>query len=50
MGGIRSHASVAEGATQMHSNVGYIVTLALNLSLLLPQMSNPKVNNYVLVL
>lgn len=34
----------------MHSNVGYIVTLALNLSLLLPQMNNPKVNNYVLVL
>ncbi|KAI0758099.1 MFS general substrate transporter [Fomes fomentarius] len=34
----------------MHSNVGYIVTLALNLSLLLPLMNDPKVNNYVLVL
>ncbi|KAL6309818.1 MFS general substrate transporter [Sparassis latifolia] len=34
----------------MHSNVGYIVTLALNLSLLLPQANNPKVDNYVLVL
>ncbi|KAI0737688.1 MFS general substrate transporter [Daedaleopsis nitida] len=34
----------------MHSNVGYIFTLALNLSLLLPLMDNPKVNNYVIVL
>lgn len=34
----------------MHSNIGYIVTLALNLSLLLPLANNPKVNNYVLVL
>jgi len=36
----------------MHSNIGYIVTLALNLSLLLPPKTanNPKVNNYVLVL
>lgn len=34
----------------MHSNVGYIVTLALNLSLLLPLSNNPKVDNYVLVL
>ncbi|GBE79835.1 MFS general substrate transporter [Sparassis crispa] len=34
----------------MHSNLGYIVTLALNLSLLLPQANNPKVDNYVLVL
>ncbi|GJE84499.1 MFS general substrate transporter [Phanerochaete sordida] len=34
----------------MHSNIGYIVTLCLNLSLLLPQQNNPKVNNYVLVL
>ncbi|KAI0265826.1 MFS general substrate transporter [Gloeopeniophorella convolvens] len=33
----------------MHSNIGYIVTLALNLSLLLPLANNPKVNNYVLV-
>ena len=35
---------------KMHSNVGYIATLALNLSLLLPLMNNSKVNNYVLVL
>lgn len=34
----------------MHSNIGYVVTLALNLSLLLPLMKNPKVNNYVIVL
>ncbi|KAI0700603.1 MFS general substrate transporter [Cytidiella melzeri] len=34
----------------MHSNIGYIVTLCLNLSLLLPLANNPKVNNYVLVL
>ncbi|KAI0068503.1 MFS general substrate transporter [Artomyces pyxidatus] len=36
----------------MHSNIGYIFTLALNLSLLLPNTTknNPKVNNYVLVL
>ncbi|VDB99551.1 unnamed protein product [Peniophora sp. CBMAI 1063] len=36
----------------MHSNIGYIVTLALNLSLLLPKpiSDNPLVNNYVLVL
>ncbi|KAI0039198.1 MFS general substrate transporter [Auriscalpium vulgare] len=33
-----------------HSNIGYIMTLALNLSLLLPLANNPKVNNYVLVL
>ncbi|KAF9070105.1 autophagy-related protein 22-like protein [Rhodocollybia butyracea] len=33
-----------------HSNIGYIVTLCLNLSLLLPLANNPKVNNYVLVL
>ncbi|TCD61408.1 hypothetical protein EIP91_008512 [Steccherinum ochraceum] len=33
----------------MHSNIGYIATLCLNLSLLLPLNSNPKVNNYVLV-
>jgi hypothetical protein len=35
---------------QTHSNIGYIITLALNLSLLLPLQNNPKVNNYVLVL
>lgn len=34
----------------MHSNLGYIIILALNLSLLLPLMDNPKVNNYVVVL
>ncbi|KAI0340791.1 MFS general substrate transporter [Trametopsis cervina] len=34
----------------MHSNIGYIITLCLNLSLLLPLNENPKVNNYVLVL
>ena len=39
-----------DGATQMHSNIGYIFTLALNLSLLLPLMTNAKVNNYVIVL
>ncbi|OBZ70315.1 Autophagy-related protein 22-1 [Grifola frondosa] len=32
-----------------HSNIGYIATLLLNLSLLLPLAGNPKVNNYVLV-
>ncbi|ESK94094.1 autophagy-related protein atg22b2 [Moniliophthora roreri MCA 2997] len=34
----------------MHSNIGYIVTLCLNLSLLLPLADNPLVNNYVIVL
>ncbi|KAI0923332.1 hypothetical protein AcV5_008912 [Taiwanofungus camphoratus] len=34
----------------MHNNIGYIVTLCLNLSLLLPLASNPKVDNYVIVL
>ncbi|KAG2115812.1 autophagy-related protein 22-like protein [Suillus discolor] len=33
-----------------HSNVGYVVTLLLNLTLLLPMTNNPKVDNYVLVL
>ncbi|KAL5527851.1 hypothetical protein ACEPAG_6652 [Sanghuangporus baumii] len=33
-----------------HSNIGYIATLCLNLSLLLPLKDNPKVNNYVIVL
>ncbi|TRM67466.1 autophagy-related protein 22-like protein [Schizophyllum amplum] len=32
-----------------HSNIGYIVTLCLNLSLLLPLASDAKVNNYVIV-
>lgn len=35
---------------QAHSNIGYIVTLCLNLSLLLPLQSNPLVDNYTLVL
>ena len=34
----------------MHSNIGYIVTLCLNLSLLIPLANNPKVDNYVIVL
>ncbi|KDQ20529.1 hypothetical protein BOTBODRAFT_26547 [Botryobasidium botryosum FD-172 SS1] len=34
----------------MHSNVGYLFTLCLNLSLLLPLAANPRVNNYVIVL
>lgn len=34
----------------MHSNIGYIVTLALNLSLLIPLKNNAKVDNYVIVL
>ncbi|KAH9972936.1 autophagy-related protein 22-like protein [Lactifluus volemus] len=33
-----------------HSNIGYIVTMALNLSLLLPLRDNPKVDNYIIVL
>ncbi|KAH9959280.1 MFS general substrate transporter [Russula dissimulans] len=33
-----------------HTNIGYIVALALNLSLLLLLQGNPKVNNYVLIL
>ncbi|EKM79757.1 hypothetical protein AGABI1DRAFT_56924 [Agaricus bisporus var. burnettii JB137-S8] len=32
-----------------HSNIGYIVTLLLNLSLLLPLAEDPRVNNYCLV-
>lgn len=34
----------------VHSNVGYIITLLLNLALLLPMTNNPKVDNYVLML
>lgn len=34
----------------MHSNIGYIATLCLNLSLLLPLANNAKVDNYVIVL
>ncbi|RDB19866.1 Autophagy-related protein 22-1 [Hypsizygus marmoreus] len=33
-----------------HSNIGYIVTLCLNLSILIPLKDHPKVNNYTLVL
>ncbi|KAF9057521.1 MFS general substrate transporter [Panaeolus papilionaceus] len=33
-----------------HSNIGYIATLCLNLTILLPLASNPKANNYTLVL
>ncbi|KAF8633811.1 hypothetical protein AX17_004353 [Amanita inopinata Kibby_2008] len=33
-----------------HSNIGYIVVLCLNLSILLPLAGNPKVNNYTLAL
>lgn len=33
-----------------HSNIGYIVILCLNLSILLPLADNPLVNNYTLVL
>jgi len=34
----------------MHSNIGYIATQCLNLSLLLPLATNSKVDNYVIVL
>ena len=33
-----------------HSNIGYIVTLCLNLSILLPLANNLKANNYAIVL
>ncbi|KAF8334337.1 autophagy-related protein 22-like protein [Cantharellus anzutake] len=33
----------------VHSNIGYLFTLCLNLSLLLPLSNNPKVNNYTIV-
>ncbi|KAG1782927.1 autophagy-related protein 22-like protein [Suillus placidus] len=33
----------------VHSNVGFLTTLLLNLALLLPMANNPKVDNYVLV-
>ncbi|KAF8582953.1 MFS general substrate transporter [Ramaria rubella] len=33
-----------------HSNIGYVMTLVLNLSILLPLASNPKVDNYTIVL
>jgi len=35
---------------QVHSNIGYIVILCLNLTILLPLEDNPKANNYVMVL
>ena len=35
---------------QTHSNIGYVVTYVLNLSLLLSLKGNPRVDNYVLVL
>ncbi|KZT29497.1 hypothetical protein NEOLEDRAFT_1175178, partial [Neolentinus lepideus HHB14362 ss-1] len=38
------------GVAKTHSNIGYVVTLCLNLSILLPLASNPKVNNYTIVL
>jgi hypothetical protein len=34
----------------MHSNIGYLFTDCLNLSLLLPIANNKLVNNYVIVL
>ncbi|KAG1752412.1 MFS general substrate transporter [Suillus paluster] len=34
----------------VHSNVGYVITLVLNLALLLPMANNSKVDNYVLML
>ncbi|KAG1873634.1 autophagy-related protein 22-like protein [Suillus subalutaceus] len=33
----------------VHSNVGFVTTLLLNLALLLPMANNPKVDNYVIV-
>ncbi|KAF9038315.1 MFS general substrate transporter [Hymenopellis radicata] len=44
-----SNISTVIHKVQTHSNIGYIVTLCLNLSLLLPLADNPRVNNYVLV-
>jgi hypothetical protein len=41
---------VRNGTKKAHSNIGYIVVLCLNLSLLLPLADNPRVDNYVLVL
>lgn len=35
---------------QAHSNIGYVMALTLNLSLLLPLADNPKVGNYTIVL
>ncbi|KAK7696121.1 hypothetical protein QCA50_000764 [Cerrena zonata] len=34
----------------VHNNIGYIATLALNLSLLIPKADDPKVDNYVIVI
>ncbi|KAG2748357.1 MFS general substrate transporter [Suillus brevipes Sb2] len=33
----------------VHSNIGFVTTLLLNLALLLPMANNPKVDNYVIV-
>lgn len=33
-----------------HSNIGYLFVLLLNLSILLPLMDNPRVNNFTIVL
>ncbi|KAK0190365.1 MFS general substrate transporter [Armillaria mellea] len=33
-----------------HSNIGYVIILCLNLSVLIPLNNNPKVDNYALVL
>ncbi|KAK0243386.1 MFS general substrate transporter [Armillaria nabsnona] len=33
-----------------HSNIGYVIILCLNLSILIPLNNNPKVDNYALVL
>jgi Vacuole effluxer Atg22 like len=35
---------------QAHSNIGYVATLLINLSVLLPLAGNPKVDNYTIVL
>ena len=34
----------------MHSNIGYLFTLSLNLSILIPLAKNPKVDNYTILL
>ncbi|KZS89109.1 MFS general substrate transporter [Sistotremastrum niveocremeum HHB9708] len=34
----------------MHSNIGYLFTLAINLSVLLPLAKNPRVDNYTILL
>ena len=44
------HPHLVHSLYQAHSNIGYIVTLCLNLTLLIPLAADPKVNNYVIVL